>query len=831
MAGCGRTRQGWGKPGRRGRPAGSRASRAIRVRLLPALLTTLVPALAPVLAAGLVAALPAGPARAQSLLSDPGQTLPAYDREDFVSRGNDGPALAPTEDPDPYDRRADGTEPPQLPPVAEAPAAVRITPSDAGEQQPGSPATLMADQVTLDAEDRLTAAGGVVIWYRGTRLVASRVIYDSNSGEAVIEGPIHLTQPGRKGQPDETIVIADQAQLERNMQDGILRGARLVLAREMQLAARQMTRSRQGRITTMDNVVASSCRICASDPVPLWEIRARRITHDAQTRKLHFDQPQFRAFGVPLASLPALTAPDPTVDRMTGFLRPQFRTTSGLGFGFKLPYFITLGDHADITVTPYLSASRTSTMELRYRQAFRNGAMEWNGAVSRDDIEPGDTRGYLFGAARFELPQGYRLGLQLQLASDRAYLLDYDITDADRLWSGLTLDRVRRDDLMVARLGYYESLREDEPDSQTPSLVGDAQWQRRWQPGGLGGIASMEWSLHAHQRSSDDDILGRDMARGSVALDWRRSRILPAGLVGAVETRLDADFYHVNQDSRFDDWVARVDPVLAAELRWPFARHAGGATQIIEPVVQVIWSPERDAEEDVPNEDSRLIEFDEGNLYSLNRFPGWDARESGLRANLGVGWTRIDPTGWQIGLTAGRVLRGQTDEAFGGTGPLGDKSSDWLIAANYASPDGLALVNRALFDDSFDLSRNELRMGWLRPGLELSAGYLWMEADPREERWEDASELTALAGWQIAEGWWASAETRYDFTADRAQRAELGVEYSNECVTVEMSVRRRFNSTENLRAETSFDLGIRLGGFGRQQSSTRATVARRTCLR
>ncbi|MEF9605772.1 hypothetical protein O4J55_26960, partial [Paracoccus sp. PXZ] len=259
----------------------------------------------------------------------------------------------------------------------------------------------------------------------------------------------------------------------------------------------------------------------------------------------------------PVASLPWLTAPDPSVERMTGFLRPQLRTTSGLGFGIKLPYFVTLGDHADITLTPYLATSRTRTLELRYRQAFSNGGMEWNGAISRDDIEEGETRGYLFGGARFELPRGYMLGLQIQMASNRAYLLDYDISDADRLWSGLTLDRViqmasnraylldydisdadrlwsgltldrvRRDRMMMARIGNYESLREDEAEEFTPSVVADALWKRRWTPGQIGGIASLEWSLHAHRRSSSQDRLGRDMARGSVALDWYRSTILP----------------------------------------------------------------------------------------------------------------------------------------------------------------------------------------------------------------------------------------------------------------------------------------------------------------
>ncbi|QRZ12479.1 LPS-assembly protein LptD [Paracoccus methylovorus] len=777
--------------------------------------------------AALLAALLPSMALGQSLTPD-GQTLPVYDQPEDVVQGPAGPALAPTERPDGNARFADGTEASHAPSLASRPGAVQINGSGAPAE--GSPATLLADQVTLGGDNRLVASGGVVIWYRGARLIASRVVYDNQTGAAVIEGPIHLTEPSRTGTQNETILIADSAQLDPNMQDGILHGARLVLAREMQMAAREMRRSENGAVTRLDNVVASSCQICAEDPIPLWEIRARSITHDARTNKLHFDRPQFRALGMPIATLPRLTAPDPTVERMTGFLRPQFRTTSGLGFGIKLPYFVTLGDHADITLTPYVAASRTRTLELRYRQAFSNGAMEWNGAISRDDIEQGRTRGYLFGGARFELPRGYMLGLQIQMASNRAYLLDYDISQADRLWSGLTLDRVRRDRMVMARLGNYESLRNDEPAGFAPSVVADALWKRRWTPNRLGGIASMEWSLHAHRRSSSEDRLGRDMARGSVMLGWQRSEILPGGLVGAIDTQVNADFYRINQDSDFEDWVLRADPVLGAELRWPLARHSGGVTHIIEPVAQLIWSPKHDAEDDVPNEDSQLIEFDEGNLFALNRFPGRDARESGLRANLGIGWTRIDPAGWSIGLTAGRVLRSNADPAFQDSGPLGGKRSDWLLAAHYSGANGLAIANRALFDDSFSISRNELRLGWFRPDLQVSAGYLWLDSDESESREQDVSELTMAGGWQIASGWWATTETRYDFTADRAQKAQLGLEFRNECVTVEMSIERRFTSLGEVRPDTRFDLGIRLGGFGQQKAGP-GTVARRACLR
>ena len=49
----------------------------------------------------------------------------------------------------------------------------------------------------------------------------------------------------------------------------------------------------------------------------------------------------------------------------------------------------------------------------------------------------------------------------------------------------------------------------------------------------------------------------------------------------------------------------------------------------------------------------------EGNLFALIRYPGDDALEGGLRANLGLHYLRTDPAGWTLGVTLGRVVKGE----------------------------------------------------------------------------------------------------------------------------------------------------------------------------
>lgn len=737
-----------------------------------------------------------------------------------------GPALAPTAAP--YDARASADGSDLLPPpeVADPDSALMLEGSDAARD--GGAATLLADSITLTDSDRLEAEGGVIVWYQGARLVAERVIFEEAADRVLIEGPIHLSRPGEPG--DISVLVADAAELDPDLRGGILRGARLVLARELQMAASEVRLTGDGRVTALRNVVASSCRICAGDPTPLWEIRARRITHDADLSRLTFERPQFRAFGRPVLALPfTITAPDPTVERMTGLLLPRLRTTSGLGAGIKLPYFITLGDSADLTLTPYLSYSRTATLEARYRRAFVNGAMEVEGAVSRDDLREGETRGYVFGVARFRLAGGFDLGMQLQDVSDRDYLDDYGIPSGERLWSGATLDRVQGRELVAARAGAYQTLRDGEVQSTMPTQVVDALWRRSFAlPAPLGGDAMLEWSAHAHRRPSDADVIGRDVARASFTAGWTRDAVLAAGLLGRVDARIDADIWRVSQDSTADDAVARVVPTLSAELRWPLVRAAGHATEVLEPVMQIAWSPDRDKDDAAPIEDAFDIALDEGNLFALDRIPGRDLRETGLRATMGLSWTRFDAQGRSFGLAAGRVIRDEADPAFDGT-VLGGLRSDWLLAANFQGAEGLAAAGRVLVGDDRAVTRAEARLGWLRPDLRLSAGYVRINGIGDVEAVE---EVALDGGWQVADGWWASAAARYDIDADRPRSAALGVAWKNECVTLEAAIGRDFGAPGE-DADTDFNVSLRLGGFGAASGGDRVpgTVARRRCLR
>ncbi len=691
--------------------------------------------------------------------------------------------------------------------------------------------TLVADRLFLDGPNRLIAEGNVEALFGMTRLQATRVVYDRSTDLLRIDGPIVLSE----GQ--EIIILADEAEMSPSLRRGLIRSARVVIDQQLQIAAHSVERLDE-RFTEMNAVVASSCEICADRPTPLWEIRAQRVVHDDEAQQIYFENAQFRLFGLPVAYVPRLRVPDPRLQRATGWLSPGLSFDTGHGIGLRAPYFIVLGPDRDLTLTPYVASKGTRALELRYRQAFTSGMLEFGGLVARDMIRPGGTRGVVYFEGDFALGRGYQLRFNLIHPSDRQVLENYN-RGVSRLTSDITLERIRRDERLRVQLLHFRSLRLADRNASLPNRVGQALLERRMDVPGLGGVADFRLEAHLHQRRravgapglpapTPDRAFGprpREMSRLSLDLGWRRDAVLPMGVLGAVGVNLGMDHFRLSDTGgSFARSATRMAPQAIAELRWPLVRNSGnGVSHVIEPVAQVIWG--RDRLLDLPYEESRMPELDGGNLFALNRFPSREMREGGLRANLGVSWTRHAPEGWSSTLTIGRIWRKRDLGQFSRATPLSGARSDWLLGMSLGTEAGLQLSNRALFSSDLRLQRTALELDWVAEDYTISTSYMRIIGNPFEARARTASEWSFEATRDLDEFWTARVGWRYDIAQRRAARALVGLEYENECLRMEMGIERQFASISSPRAQTSLGLNIDILGLGGNPSRTRRSCS------
>ncbi len=672
-------------------------------------------------------------------------------------------------------------------------------------------ATLIADNIGFNPlTQTLEAKGGIEILYGEARLKAQSISYDRANDALKIDGPLYLVEV------DGTVIRAEFAQLSGDLREGVISGARLVYEQQLQLAAVEIRRT-DGRFTQFYKTVASSCKICDTQSTPLWEIRARRIVHDGKERQLYFDNASLRVAGIPVFYTPYLRLPDPSVERATGFLVPELKSNGDVGFGLRVPYFITLGDHADLTLTPWLTTEGSKTLETRFRRKFTFGDIEVNGAVTDDNLTTDSLRGYVFADGRFDLPLGFSGRFDIEAVSDPGYLLLYGFSDKDRLDSAISIDRVVRDEAFTSDLTHIRSLRDDEDNRTIPTVIGELNYEKRFTPRGLGGIATFQAETLGYYRRADEDLslsgLARDVLRVSVSANWRKDWLLSNGMLLTADTLVRADYYEVEQDARlaFSDTL-EVTPFAALEWRWPMLRQSKLARHLLEPVAQVVFTDKNDRP--VANEDSLSVEFDEANLFEFSRFPGVDAQEKGRRINLGVTYTREDIRGWRLGLTVGRVIRDEDLGQFSVSTGLRGKSSEWLLATQLEIGDNFDFLSRVIFDDALSLARNEARLAWTNDVMALGSNYVWLEADTAEGRPTDTSEISFDGAYRVSRHWTLSGDVRYDFVQNSTVEAGLGASYQNECARVDLSLSRRFTSSTIVTPVTEFSLSVQLAGFG-----------------
>ena len=694
-------------------------------------------------------------------------------------------------------------------------------------QTPPDNATLVADAVTLQSPTLLQAMGHVEVFFHGQHLTATAITYDKAANQLHITGPIRIDDG--KGE----LLLADQADLSADLTEGLLTSARIVMEQKLQLAASEVLRSDGGRYTAMRRVVASSCNICGSS-TPLWEIRAREVVHDAVTQQIWFSDATLRFIGIPVLYLPILRIPDPNLDRATGFLIPKLRTTSTLGTGVLLPYFVVLGQNRDILLTPYLTTSGNRTLNLRYREAFAGGTLTVQGAATRDSIKPGSIRGYLQAFGTFNMGRGFVLSIDGTTVTDASYLSDYGISSTDRLDSSIALTRVQRNLYLSAKATGFQTLRAGEQTATQPAFLTDLEFHRRFLPAVLGGEGEFELQTHSQFRPStlaidtngDGIADGRDMGRVTLKGDWRRNWTLPSGIEVSTEADAEADFYTIRQDVIYAGYPYRGTATTAVEVRWPWVKQGkDGSAQMIEPVVQLVAAPAPDKA--IPNEDSTLVEFDESNLFALDRFPGADAFEGGARLNMGLNYLRTSATGWTYGATAGRVLRFSDYGQFSAASGLQGHTSDWLLSVQASTPAGIAVTTRVLAKDGLALRKGEVRLDVNRPNFSISGGYELLPADVEESRTVPVRELVLDSSYNLTGNWTARLNERYDLVAKRNAQAGLYLSFRNECLSADLSIARQYASSTSVTPTTTFGLQVALLGFGGSGRQGPAEVCRR----
>jgi LPS-assembly protein len=224
------------------------------------------------------------------------------------------------------------------------------------------PVDMRADKVFYNERSATYTAEGEVEIVRGdNRLIADRVSLDANTLVAEAEGKVRLITP------DQVITGKSMVVDMQNGTGKIYQGRVFIKTNNYYLSGAELAKTgkdtyrvKKGTFTTCDGAN------------PAWKITGddMQVTIEGYgTAK----NTAFRIKDVPVLWSPYLAFPA-KFKRQSGLLAPEFSNSQRDGFTFSIPYFQTLGEDMDATLTLNYMTKRGVDLGLEYRYNLEPGS-------------------------------------------------------------------------------------------------------------------------------------------------------------------------------------------------------------------------------------------------------------------------------------------------------------------------------------------------------------------------------------------------------------------------------------------------------------------------
>jgi LPS-assembly protein len=247
-------------------------------------------------------------------------------------------------------------------------------------------------------------------------------------------------------------------------------------------------------------------------------------------------------------------------------------------------------------------------------------------------------------------------------------------------------------------------------------------------------------------------------------------------------------------------------------VSWPFIRQAGATTIVLEPIAQLAISPDYNANPNIPNEDDVVFQYDESNLFSPEKYNGFDLYEGGQRLNLGGEATFQWDGGLSANVVFGRTFRARATNVFPQKTGLDATASDWVVAVDATPMDGVSAFGRALINDAFSVERLELGVNYATTRVDGYIRYLGDETQLNGpvRNLETGNEIL------VTKHWGFDLDAIRDIEINRWTLFDLGLLYKDDCIKVAVVYRHQSTVVGRLGESDSVFLRLTLATLGDQ---------------
>ncbi|RQW19696.1 LPS-assembly protein LptD [Rhodobacteraceae bacterium CH30] len=716
-------------------------------------------------------------------------------------------------------------------PLVAALAALFLAPPALADTLPAGSLTVTADELSGQMDNELKARGNVVAIRDDQTITSDWLNYYVKRNELIEAGDrVHMTQPGsdilsqkldysmatQQGSADDAVFAFQQGK-------GVLRGK----SDELKILGDKHYELKRTTVNTCDPGDES------------WYLKATTVDADYTRNVGVARNARLYLGGVPVLYTPWMDFP---LDggRKSGLLFPTFSVGSA-GLDISTPYYWNIAPNYDATLFPRYIAKRGLMLggEFRYLQPGYQGQMYTEQIEDKET----DTHRYLWkGQHRQQISPDLSWGFDGSYVSDNNYFDDF----SDRL-AQVSSDNLERQAWASYNLGWgaatiraqrYQTL----IDNARGGTIPYARLPQITLNGGQTLPAGLSWNLLSEAtRFSHPDLQEGDRLMLNPSLSWRADAswgyIQPKLGVNFRQYALDGWRYGGTPDQQRSRNESITTPTFSVDSGLYFEREsefAGSAhTQTLEPRLYYVNIPYRDQSK-LPNFDSSINDFDWTQLFSENRYSGWDRineanqltaavtssyidNDSGLeRLRVGIG-QRVYFSEDRVKLYPGESVRDNVSDILATVGgdltrnlrldgaiqynPEQGRTEKYNVALRYHPEAGKALSLRYRYDPDELVEVNGTAVNYPTRQIELAGQ------------------------WPITRQLYGVGRLEYSLAAKQAFDTLAGFEYNAGCWTFRMVGQRFVTDIDQFKTSVMFQLELKdMSSFGKVSDTLRLAI-------
>lgn len=514
------------------------------------------------------------------------------------------------------------------------------------------PSVFQADTLDYNENEQLVTATGNVYITQGPKLLrADKVQYFQIQDKVIAEGNVWIKDE------DGNYSFAQFAELTNKMNDGFVEEVKILMTDNSRASGNKSKRYNGEKLILWQGVY-SPCPLCKADPnsFPLWQIKADKVIHDKEDQSLTYNHAWMEFLGVPTLYTPYFYHPDPSVKRKTGLLMPIYGGGKDTGGSLCLPFFIVTGQNHDITLYPTFTSKQGTILGAEFRHRLVDGEYtlsgSYAGGTKNDNPKEKNPehlkkipkeRWHIFLDGRYDINDETIVKWIIRRASDLTYLLRFPVLHGGStkiadvqgtLDSSISVENFRQTSYGVVKGYVFQS----NDAKYTPVILPTATYLYETMPGRF----SETWHFDANflnlfREKGLPGKFGEKMIRGSLGGGVQVPYVTPLGDIWKLQANVRGDTYHINDfkthfNSKAKDYnETRLFPQASLTWRFPLVQYTNCMHWVVEPAAMVITSSHGLNPIQIPDEDSPLVVVEQTNLFSMNRFYGYDRVDDGHR--------------------------------------------------------------------------------------------------------------------------------------------------------------------------------------------------------